>query len=196
MIPMTLPPTLRFEKEGHRYHLGERELISVTTVLAEAGLVDDRFYTEEAAQRGTYVHLALELLDQGKLSDEAIEPAYRPYILAYQRFCELTWPVWSHLEHRLYDDVLGYAGTLDRAGVLTSNGQKFVIDIKTGSVPRWAGLQTAAYRRCLPEPHTWKRAALQLKADGTFSLCECTERSDERTFLSALTLALWKRSHR
>lgn len=190
MSSLTQP--LRFDAEQHRYFAGTRELPSVTTVLREAGLIDTTFYTEDARDRGTTVHLAIQALDEGHGTH--VDPEIAPYVAAYQRFCELTRPVWSHIEHRIADEALGYAGTLDRAGALA--GAKTVVDVKTGTVPPWVGLQTAAYRRCLPEPHTWRRAALQLKADGSFSLHDLTDRRDEAVFLAALTLVQWKKGAR
>lgn len=187
-------PIVDFIASTHRYYLGERELPSVTAVLKEAGLVDDRWFTEEARLRGTYVHLACHLIDDDDLAPDSLDPALDPYIAAYTRFLELTKPEWVYVEHRICDVAQGYAGTLDRAGTFTINGHKTLIDIKSGSVPPWVGPQTAAYRRCLPEPHTWKRAALQLKADGSFTLHELTDRRDEAVFLAALTVVQFKRA--
>lgn len=196
MILETTAPTLRFDPVAHRYTLGNREFISVTTALKEAGLVDERWYDEASRDRGTYVHRALHLLDQGKLAEPAVEPAYAGYVLAYRQFRALTAPVWSHHEHAVYDEVYGYAGTMDRAGILQSNNTRVILDIKTGAVPPWVGAQLAAYRRCLPDAHRYMRVALHLRADGSFAVHECTDRTDEALFLAALRVAQWKRARR
>jgi hypothetical protein len=190
----SVAPSLHFDASSHRYRLGARELPSVTAVLHDAGLVDDRWFSEETRDRGTGVHLALELLDRGERVD--VRPEWSGYVRGYQSFLAVARPSWELIEHRICDETLGYAGCLDRAGVLTSTGTRCVLDIKTGAVPAWVGAQLAAYRRCLPNSHTWSRMALQLSADGTFRLHPLTERQDERTFLAALHLAQWKRAHR
>jgi hypothetical protein len=186
-------PTIDFVASEHRYYLGDRELPSVTAILKEVGLVDDRWFTEESRTRGTYVHLACALIDDDELSTESLDPALGPYVQAYQHFLDLTKPEWVYVEHRVADPVLGYAGTLDRAGTFLLNGHKTLVDIKSGAVPPTVGPQTAAYRRCLPEPHTWKRAALQLKPDGSFAIHELTDRRDEAVFLAALAIVNFKR---
>ncbi len=185
---------LEFAAAEHRYRLGAQDLLSVTTILEETGLMDARWFTDESRQRGSYVHLACHLIDTHDLDEQApLDPVLGPYVEAYRSFMALTQPAWEYLEHRVCDSVLGYAGTLDRAGTFRLNGHKTLIDIKTGAVPPWVGPQTAAYRRCLPQPHTWKRAALQLKDDGSFAIHALTDRADEAVFLAALTLTQWKR---
>lgn len=191
MMPATAP-RLDFLAQSHQYYLGERELPSVTTILKAQGLIDDRWFNEEARLRGEYVHLASHYLDDGDLAEETVHPDYLPYLQAYMRFVALMKPSWEYVEHRVYDETYGYAGTLDRAGVL-SNGWRGVVDLKSGIVPPSVGPQTAAYKRCLPAPHTWKRMALQLKADGSFVIHELTDRRDEAIFLAALAVVNFKR---
>jgi hypothetical protein len=188
-----LSEPLVFEPAEHRYFLRGQELISVTQTLKIAGLVEDRFYTEEARQRGVYVHQACQLLDEGDLDWQGLDPVLRPYVEAYQDFLRVARPLWVFIEHRVYDEVRGYAGTLDRAGLVFGRTEPLIIDIKTGSLPPFVGPQTAAYRRCLPESHTWRRAALHLRSDGSFSLVPLDDRHDESVFLAALTVAQWKR---
>ena len=188
-------PALAFVASEHRYYLDDRELPGVTRVLEAAGLIDSTWFTEEARTRGTYVHAATHYLDDGDLAEESLDRRLIGYIDAYRRFLDLMQPAWTHREHRVCDPLLGYAGTLDRAGCLQRTGIKVVLDIKTGQLPPHVGLQTAAYRRCLPEPYTYKRLALQLKGDGTFSLHDLIDRRDEQRFLNALDLWHWKQEH-
>lgn len=189
-----MTPTIDFIAAEHRYILdGEREIPSVTTILKEQGLIDDRWFTDDARLRGDYVHLACRMLDDDELAEESLDPGILPYVEAYRKFLALTSPEWTYIEHRVFDPVLGYAGTLDRAGLIS--GEKTVLDLKTGGLYPSVGPQTAAYRRCLPQPYTWKRAALQLKDDGSFTFHPLTDRGDDEVFLSALRLAQWKQRH-
>jgi len=48
--------------EDHRYFVGEVEYPSVTRILREEGLVDDQWFTEHSAKRGSAVHKAIGYL--------------------------------------------------------------------------------------------------------------------------------------
>lgn len=185
--------TLHFDAAAHRYTLAGRELISVTQALAEAGFIDKRWYTEDAAERGTAVHDAVQRFHQcgGELGPVADEHA--PFLDAYLAFALEAGFTVDGSEERVCDPVLGYAGTLDLRGRFAryANGLD-VIDIKTGSVPAWVGYQTAAYARLLGGAPR-RRWALNLKGDGTYRLEPLTKRTDESVFLAALTVAQAKR---
>lgn len=190
---------LAFDPVAHRYHVGDRELISVTTALTEAGLIDSRWFTDESAARGTYVHAAIQLHHEGDLAEDSLDPVLQPYFAAYLKFLSETGFQIDACEERLCDETLGYAGTLDLRGRIPRKALRFpgidVIDIKTGMVPRHVGPQTAAYARMLPRELgavRW-RWALHLRDDATYSLIPLEKRTDETVFLSALTVAQFKR---
>lgn len=192
MTTDTILPSLRLDAE-HRYWLGDRELIGVTAALTEAGLIDSRFFTEDAADRGTYIHAACELVDRDDL--DFVEPEYDGYVAAYGLFLRDARPNWLHLEHVVYDATLGYAGTADRVGLL--NGAWAVLDIKTGPPAPWHGLQLAAYGRLLPGPTGLRpvRYDLYLAETGTYRLEPQRTRTDDATFLAALAVAHFRRAH-
>ena len=53
---------IKLDRETHTY---TPNLPSVTEILRSVGLIDATWYTEEARQRGTAVHLACEYWDSG-----------------------------------------------------------------------------------------------------------------------------------
>ena len=192
--------TLAFDATSHRYTFGGAELISVTQAIRDAGLMGDMsHFTDEARGRGTYVHQACEWLDQGDLDTDALDPALRPYVDAYDWFRHDYEPVWTCIEARRCDMVLRYAGTVDRAGTL--KGRKFpvVLDIKSGTLAPWHRVQLAAYRHLLGQElgALVERAALYLSADGKYRLehFALVDGPDWAVFQSALTLAQWKRGN-
>lgn len=188
---LTIPTALRLDPE-HRYWLGDRELISVTTALKEAGLVDMAWFSTEAAERGTYVHQACDLVDEQDLG--IVEPSCAGYVSAYEKFLADAKPRWEHVEHRICDPVAGYAGTLDRAGAL--NRRWTVLDIKTGPPAPWHGLQLAAYARLMLQLGLKPlRFDLYLTASGTYHLEPQTNRADEGLFFAALSIAQFRRTH-
>jgi hypothetical protein len=184
---------LAFDAAAHRYTFDGRELIGVTQALTDAGLIDARWHTDEAALRGTYVHAAIALLHEDDLDVDRLDASLLPYVNAYLRFVTESGFERQAWEERVCDALLGYAGTLDLRGRFVEQAHGIdLIDIKTGTVPGWAGYQTAGYARCLPD-RPIRRWALNLRADGKYSLQRLEARTDERVFLAALTIAQVKR---
>lgn len=177
----------------HRYWIGERELIGVTAALHLAGLVDADWFTDAAKLRGTYVHEACCMTDDGDLG--FVDPAYAPYVAAYDCFLRDVQPQWAYIEHKVHDPARGYAGTLDRIGFVQNKWA--LIDIKTGGDQPWHGPQTAAYARLMPHGSGLKpdRFGLYLRRDGTYRLVPFTERTDESAFFAALTIAQFRSLH-
>lgn len=184
---------LAFDPDTHTYRHDGVVMPSVTTVLGAAGFTDTRWFTDEHRQRGRDVHLACKLRDDGDLDPASISPIVWPYLEAYETFLSVMQPEWLYVEHQVVDPIWQYAGTLDRAGFIY--GVRWVVDIKTGEVPPTVGLQTAAYRRCLPEPHSWRRAALRLMDDWRFRWLPLDDVDDEKVFLAALMVNRWKTTH-
>lgn len=192
-MTMTVPDALTFEPAAHRYRLGSRELISVTQALSEAGLIDTSWYTAAAALRGTALHAAVQAyLATGVVP---IDDELLPFFDAYLNFQLDAGFIAAASEERLCDPLLGYAGTLDLRGRFqqydASGDSSDLIDIKTGHIPTWVGYQTAGYARLFPDVK--RRWVLNLRADATYRIQSLTQRTDERVFLAALTVAQAKR---
>jgi hypothetical protein len=208
---MPEPSALRLESDRlifdpikHEYFIGQKRLPSVTEVLRDLRLIDDTWFTEAGRQRGTDVHAATVLLDEGDLDRASINEETAPYVHAYERFLLEHRPSWEYTEHRVchyeeYYDAVGitggppvvnaYAGTLDRAGLI--GPKRVVLDIKTGAYGA-VGLQTAAYRRALPEWLSWRRAALRLFSDGHYELEMLRDPRDHARWSAALDLWHWR----
>lgn len=185
---------LAFDPAAHRYTLGTRVLPSVTQVLSLVAPEHAAWYTEESRERGTAVHLACQQIDEGHAEEATFETSPAAgYIGAYCDFVSMMQPIWEHIEYRVVDELAGYAGTLDRAGVV--QGQRVIVDIKTGTLPATVGLQLAAYRRCLPDSFKWARYSLLLGKDRTYRWTPHSDGHDESVFLAALRLYHWKQEH-
>jgi hypothetical protein len=164
--------------------------LRVTRILQDNGCIDTAHFTEADRERGRDVHEACRLFDDGELAWESLSPIVRPYVEAYRRWWALAKPEWFYVEHVVFDPIRGYAGTLDRAGLI--GGKRFVVDLKSGEIPPTVGLQTAAYRRCLPDHFEWQRAVLQLKGDGSYRFVGLDDPRDEWVWLAAVTVSSWK----
>jgi len=180
---------LEFDEATHIYKWNGKPVNNVTTIIKEAGLSDDRFYTEESRIRGSAVHLACQYYDEGALDWDSVIEEYKPYVDAYIDFLNVAKPVWHGIELRLYNERYNYAGTLDREGLLFERNA--ILDLKTGAVPEWVKIQTAAYEDCIDG--SYDRYALQLKSNGTYKLHGPYKSSaDFKVFKAAITITNWK----
>lgn len=164
---------LKFIPETHRYFVGEREYPSVSkilkTVFPEISKRDiDPWYTE----RGTAVHEATKLHDQGVLDESTVDQEVVPYLSAYRKFLSETGFKPIHIESSLSSEIHGFAGTPDRVGDL--NGRRVLIDLKSGGPVWWHKYQLAGYavlcQEVYREEHIDDRFALYLKSSGSYKL--------------------------
>ena len=111
------------------------------------GMIDTRFFVEFDSKRGTYVHKAVNLYEKGLLNFETLDEYTEPYLNQYLDFKQhtefkmLSGEQIVYYQHSDYSKIL-YCGTYDLIGIL--NGNVVIIDIKTNSTPKWAGVQTWA----------------------------------------------------
>lgn len=192
-------PRLVFDAVQHRYTLEGRELISVTTALWLAGMVDDSHWSEVARLRGEYVHQCIALEAEGVLDEASVDPVVQPFFEAFRKFQRETGVTLETVERLICDPLLGYAGTLDAIGVWPS-GERSLFDWKSGLFPPMAGPQTAGYLRCArhfyPVGERITRYGLQLRDDGTYRLEPLKDIvQDEHDFLGALRVAQFRRRH-
>ena len=188
---------IKFDERSHSYSDGTRRLTSVTQALDY--LVPMELRDDEAAKRGTAVHLATALYDQREMDTlrvhlaETAEYGTEGYLdgwIAFLRDTKFKVELVEHLVHsREYD----YAGKLDRSGKL--NRLPAVIDIKSnesGQVWPTVGMQLAAYVAALAKGDRAKRVqrvAVCLKPDGKYNCTVYkaeTFQSDLADFLSVL----------
>jgi len=187
-----------FNAERHEYTVDGQRVPSVTQVLRS---LFDFSHVPPAVlaakgELGTAVHLACELDDDADLDESTVGEAVRPYLDGYRLFKQhkLTRVIATEqvVSHRI-----GYAGKFD---LLTEfDDARWLIDWKTPLVISPAvALQTAAYVAALPAELAppagmkQKRAALQLKNDGTYKLHEFSDPNDFAIFASFLNVNAWK----
>ncbi len=189
---------ITFDADSHTYHYGDRPVPSVTRILRIANLRFDEsgavqrdgleFVDPELLQRarlfGQHVHLATDLFDKGELDEEQLDAPLIPYLNAYKSFLSETGFVVTHSEQLVYHTRYRYAGRLDKRG--TWKGTSWLLDLKSGLVPRTVGLQTSAYQMaCDDKPR--RRLCLQLMRN-RYKLHKCDDTTDWHHFLSALNL--------
>jgi hypothetical protein len=189
--------SLQFDPVAHRYSFDGRTVMSVTQYLSLAKFVDDEWFTDEGRERGSAVHAAIHYLNEGDLDDSSLHAMIRPYVAAYRQFLADTGFVPKLWEHRIYDPVYNYAGTLDVTGTWKLTDGNILLDFKTGQIEDHVALQLAAYEACVSPAIGWfHRYALQLKADGTYRLSkEFKDFNDIKIFRAIVATVNWRIAH-
>jgi len=182
---------LEFNKERHEYKLDGVILPSVTQVIKSAGLVDDTFFDEYSCRRGTAVHLATALYDEGTLDESTVADEIKGYLAGWVKFLKESKFEIRDIEFRQSSKTYQYAGTIDRVGLL--NGLASILDIKTGALNPAVGVQLAAYKHLSAGDD--KTYAVQLKANGTYALKKYDDPADWTAFTACLNLYKWRKNH-
>ena len=130
------------------------------------------------------------MIDRGNVLPPSVENGpQNGYISAYRRFLRDTSVKIRDIEKIVVHHPFKYAGTIDRIVLL--NNEKSIIDIKTGQVQDWHGIQLAAYNLALGngDPRLY---GLYLRKTGKYYLKEYSAKYYAEIFLTALEAYRWK----
>ena len=181
---------LIFYEKSHIYMMGGARLPCVSDLcrFLHKEIYKDApvWQMEAAADRGTAVHRATELLD--KTGTAEISEDYAPYLEAYAAFRREHEVEWELIEHADYHPEYGYAGTIDRYGKV--DGILTLLDIKT-TYTVYKPLCSASlnlYRLMLEarQKGVERLLIIHLKKDGTYKLIEFA--FDDAVPMALLTL--------
>lgn len=190
---------LTFDEDSHTYHYAGDVVPSVTQVLAPissyAGIPPH--ILAKAAERGTYVHKACELLVWDSLDWDSLDEECRPYVDAFAKFLSESGVELELTEERVFHPALRYAGTADLICRLPKRRKlrRAVVDYKTSlKLMPAVGPQVAAYTEAqnAAQPKDAEkvvdRYGLQLRKDGTYKLELYDSPNDMNVFRSCLVL--------
>jgi CRISPR/Cas system-associated exonuclease Cas4 (RecB family) len=185
-----------FDAEKHEYRIDGKILPSITQILKDEGFIDSTWYNVAARDKGTMVHLLTHLWDVDELWDlDQVTNENRPYLEAYTAFLKENCVEITQSERPMWHPS-GYAGTPDKAAFFRENGERAVIEIKTGSKAPWHPLQTAAQaillKHLCPEYTLLDRYALYLSPNG-YKLEQHKDRADYTMWKSILAVHNWKK---
>lgn len=146
-----------------------------------------QYTLDNAADRGTRVHKACEVLD--KWGEVECDADIEPYVMAYVKFKKEHKPKWEGIERAVYHPQKEYAGTIDRIGQI--GYELALIDIKCQEQIKkpMVQAQVNGYRmawECSGNPMVERLACLQLRKDGTYRLHEMER--DDTVFNACWTL--------
>lgn len=188
---------LSLDEATHVYRLAGKVVPSVTGILRPLANFEGipKHVLEAKADLGRRVHFACQLDDEDDLDEDTVEPEVAPYLDAWRLFLRESGAGVLMNEQKVFEPELRYAGTLDN--VLELRGSKWVVDKKTSfTVPASAGPQTAAYLRAAGDPSITHRAAVRLRADGTYRFDALSGANDWSVFMACLCLHRFKEENR
>lgn len=194
---------LEFDATTHTYRRNGKIVPSVTQVLKHAGIIDDTWYTEASRARGTAVHLACEFHDEGSLDWDNLHPEVLPRVSAWVKLKEDLGIEILASETIHYHETYHYAGKIDRLVLSNTWRSPTLLEFKSGTMPMWAGLQTAGYEKMI-DTSPWmgatarerpplRRVGVELRDDGKYKLHEFKDFLDWNAFVGALSVYNWKR---
>jgi len=166
-----------FDKDSHTYWIDGVEVPSITAMLDNCCYFDDTYWREECAERGTMVHKLTADYDTGAIEEPAsVENKWKGFLLAYVKAMrDLGKPRWDSVEEARVSPSYRFGGRPDRVGKLWAAVS--VLDLKTGGVYDWHGIQTALQAILVAEeyklpPTSIVRYGLNVKDNGKYSLIE------------------------
>lgn len=166
--------------KNHIYHLGEAIIPGVTEILSTVKYIDLSKIPVpvlEAAQKiGTESHDVTQRNDENRLKMEFVAPEIMPYLLGWQKFLKEYNVTFLQIEQIVYSLTWGYAGKIDRLGVV--DGQLTLIDIKTTTTVGWSSYVQVmgGYKTAVEEMlgrkiiNTW---IIQLLPSGDYAKHKC-----------------------
>lgn len=202
-----MPGSLTFDPVLHEYRIDNQQIPSVSQVLRAAGLVDYSHVPkdgrlERAADKGTKVHRACELWDNGDLYQPTLSKELAPYVCAWRYFRQTHNFTILANEKQYWSELHGlrFGMTLDRLVLFDTDTRPTVIDIKTSrEIEAWHAVQVAGYACGLEQVGTpakrlalYRRMIVQLRDDASYRLGECDNFEDGEIFEAALRIAWWR----
>lgn len=158
-----------FDVEQHKYYHGGEEIPGVSTILRETKRQQsydgfNPFY----AQKGSYIHRAIELEVAGKLDEATVDERVLPYLKAFRAFRKDYKPIIYATEQIVYHPVHRYAGTYDLCMTIPEDEREGmgVLYLGKDELYKWRPLwgekaneALAEWMKALGEYHTMKAMA-------------------------------------
>lgn len=136
---------ITFNEETHEYKVNGVIKRSVTQVLKDVGIIDCDFVKPYYIDRGDRVHKYCTLLMQGWIKWYDIVSDCIEFVGNFARVVDRLGLEYMSAEVPCYSEELDICGTYDL--VMERDGEKVLVELKTGIFPMWGGLQLAAYEK-------------------------------------------------
>lgn len=180
---------IEFDATTHTYKVDGVIYPSVTRILKSVGIIDDTYYSNASASKGEEIHELTQLIDEKIITLESLKDnPYVGYVQAWVNFINEYQVTFKAIEKLVASTLHHYSGTMDRradVGLLKLNDA--VIDIKSGQLADWHGVQLWGY--AIAEG-TENMLAVYLRENGTYKpeLFEEKREYNRQIWLSALNV--------
>ena len=204
---MSVYRDLRYDPTAHAYFIDGQRVPSVTQILQDVGLIDTTYFTDEARERGSFAHKAIQLWLADNLDESDLSEGLKGYLDSARQFMAMVGTV-HEVEMPRFHPAMRFAGTPDLVCTIDEYGFA-VPDFKIGAKEASHRYQSAAYAFLVAlgdrgdneilsfTPMKPGRIMVHLDADGKPPKLEPYPAggNDERIFLAALTVYHAKHQH-
>jgi len=186
--------------ENHIYHLNGVVIPGYSEIASAMGITNFSGISErvmEAARNfGSAGHYATRLWDEKRLDESTLSAPLIPCLEEYKNFL-IDFKVEiipGYIEKPICSTIYRYGVTPDRVCVI--NGELSILELKfVESMSKATELQTAAQKLAAEEFYKIKikrRYGLQIPQKGKAKIYPYTNKSDEQTWIAALSLYNWR----
>ncbi len=198
-----MTPPITFDPVEHAYYKHGSRVPGATQVLKDLRISPPYPADRGQLEFGKAMHKACELSVHDRLDREQTDSVLWPYLDAFEQKRREYKIKPLHTEKLVYNDLHGYAGTLDLACMIFERDEA-LIDYKSGMPPECVSLQLAAYDMALnrtlglPERHRPRRRFAmylfedEVKQTGRARMIEFTDPFDYEVFLGMVAVWKWK----
>jgi len=175
-------------EHGYQRKLDDGSLVPVPSISEVLRFLTREIYSDinqytldKAAERGTRIHKACEVLDlyhEVNCDDDIV-----PQVSAYAQFLKDVKPKWTEIEKPFDCPELNIAGTPDRVGFMFSKSSKLDIKAQEQLKLHYVSAQLNGYDKGKPTDLLY---CLQLLKNGKYKLIEIPH--DDTVFMACLTL--------
>ena len=183
--------------DNHQYWMGSERIVGVSEALSQ--IVNWSMVAPDVLERkrqiGVAVHRACELDDLGDLDESSVDGEIMGYLEALRSFARHHNPTWTAIEEIVFNPVHRYAGTLD--GIAIIDGERVLIDRKTGAFMPSHGPQLSAYLEAAGLPKPTPRWCVLLRDDGAYRVHKVAtpHAEDFAVFVACLVLHRYRSRH-
>ena len=189
-----------FDKEKHLYTLRHPSRIirlpSVSDVIRDNGLIDDRWFDEQSRSRGSVIHAVLAGYARGLRFDwDLLDADLHGWVMSGIKLLDFLKAEVIETETPRYHAQWLYAGTGDI--IFKRAGAEIVADWKSGDMPDTTDYQVWAYDMLQPTRQARQHLGIKLHKDG--AMATIYELDDDRyagdRFLNLLATTRERQKH-
>jgi hypothetical protein len=186
---------LEYNDQEHCYFYQGQRIPGFHDIAHRFRLTDTTWdIAQEYLIRGKAIHEGIRLINNKQLDWSTVHEDIKNHLAAYQNFVKMNGWKSVKSEAIAYHPKFMYACRLDDYGFFEGSQKPSIIEYKTTTIPKWAGIQTAAQEIAV-DGDLCDRWAVALKADGTYSLRQFIDPVDHYIWMSMVAIFNWQKNN-